>query len=290
MPRVDWAAQPKLETANWPEERRLNAPSAPMPSNICAPCCRPCRSCSAPADARQELGRVARLVGLQFHEETARDMDLPTDVERGDAAERPRLRALAVGGAARPGRGQSRRRRATAPDRAHARLARGARARARRSAKGLRCLERALARRRRGARPVPEGSDHPVARRARLVDRLAYRAEIARRQRMAVDRLAELGERHPARLEMLVAQHDIAARPPARRHRRRCARSVRGSTSNRCSSSAHRPRRRAPPPRAPRVPAPRDDPRPDRAGRPAGPIRRARSAAAARGRRGSGRL
>ncbi len=36
------------------------------------------------ADAQTELGRVARLVGLQFHEETARDMDLPTDVERGD--------------------------------------------------------------------------------------------------------------------------------------------------------------------------------------------------------------
>jgi hypothetical protein len=37
-----------------------------------------------PDDAQQELGRVARLVGLQFHEETAREMDLPTDVERGD--------------------------------------------------------------------------------------------------------------------------------------------------------------------------------------------------------------
>jgi hypothetical protein len=36
------------------------------------------------AEAQTELGRVARLVGLQFHEETARDMDLPTDVERGD--------------------------------------------------------------------------------------------------------------------------------------------------------------------------------------------------------------
>jgi hypothetical protein len=35
-------------------------------------------------DAQKELGRVARLVGLQFHEETARDMGLPTDVERGD--------------------------------------------------------------------------------------------------------------------------------------------------------------------------------------------------------------
>jgi hypothetical protein len=37
-----------------------------------------------PDDAQKELGRVARLVGLQFHEETAREMDLPTDVERGD--------------------------------------------------------------------------------------------------------------------------------------------------------------------------------------------------------------
>ena len=39
-----------------------------------------------PDGALAELGRVARLVGLQFHEETARDMDLPTDVERGDLA------------------------------------------------------------------------------------------------------------------------------------------------------------------------------------------------------------
>jgi hypothetical protein len=35
-------------------------------------------------DAQTEMGRVARLVGLQFHEETARDLDLPTDVETGD--------------------------------------------------------------------------------------------------------------------------------------------------------------------------------------------------------------
>ena len=45
--------------------------------NTCAPCCHP-------AEFGLRLGRVARLVGLQFHEETARDMDLPTDVERGD--------------------------------------------------------------------------------------------------------------------------------------------------------------------------------------------------------------
>ena len=61
-----------------------SAPSAPMRWNTSAPCCRPCRSCWDRPTRQVELGRVARLVGLQFHEETARDMDLPTDVERGD--------------------------------------------------------------------------------------------------------------------------------------------------------------------------------------------------------------
>ena len=50
-------------------------------------------------------------------------------------------------------------------------------------------------------------------------------------------RLAELGERQPARLEMLVAQHDVAAaRQAADKGRMRTKRP--GSTSNRCSSSA----------------------------------------------------
>ena len=83
MPRVDWAAQPKLETANWPEERRqrtyrsyaLEYLRTMLPT---------LQELLGPADAQAELGRVARLVGLQFHEETARDMGLPTDVERGD--------------------------------------------------------------------------------------------------------------------------------------------------------------------------------------------------------------
>ncbi|MBX9946213.1 MAG: hypothetical protein K2Y40_19215 [Reyranella sp.] len=83
MPRVDWATQPKLETASWPEERRqktfrsyaLEYVRTLLPT---------LQELLGPADARQELGRVARLVGLQFHEETARDLDLPTDLERGD--------------------------------------------------------------------------------------------------------------------------------------------------------------------------------------------------------------
>jgi hypothetical protein len=39
----------------------------------------------APA-ALEELGRVARLIGLQFHEETARCMDLPSNLSAGTPA------------------------------------------------------------------------------------------------------------------------------------------------------------------------------------------------------------
>jgi len=83
MPRIDWATQPELETASWPEERRqrtfrsyaLEYLRTMLPT---------LQELLAADGAQQELGRVARLVGLQFHEETARDVDLPTDVERGD--------------------------------------------------------------------------------------------------------------------------------------------------------------------------------------------------------------
>lgn len=83
MPRVDWARQPELETAKWPEERRqktfrsyaLEYLRTMLPT---------LQELLGPQDATKELGRVARLVGLQFHDETAREMGLPTDVERGD--------------------------------------------------------------------------------------------------------------------------------------------------------------------------------------------------------------
>src|SRR5690349_19499202 len=83
MPRVDWATQPRLETTNWPEERRLKTFRAYAVEYLrtMLPTLQELLGAEA---AQQELGRVARLVGLQFHEETARDMDLPTDVERGD--------------------------------------------------------------------------------------------------------------------------------------------------------------------------------------------------------------
>ncbi len=83
MPRVDWSAQPRLETASWPEERRLKTFRAYAVEYL-RTMLPTLQELLGPDDAQNELGRVARLMGLQFHEETARDMDLPTDLERGD--------------------------------------------------------------------------------------------------------------------------------------------------------------------------------------------------------------
>ena len=83
MPRIDWSAQPRLETASWPEERRLRTFRAYAVEYL-RTMLPTLQELLGPDGALIELGRVARLVGLQFHEETARDMDLPTDVERGD--------------------------------------------------------------------------------------------------------------------------------------------------------------------------------------------------------------
>ena len=83
MPRVDWANQPKLATENWPEERRQKTFRAYAVEYL-RTMLPTLQELLGADDAQKELGRVARLVGLQFHEETAREMGLPTDVERGD--------------------------------------------------------------------------------------------------------------------------------------------------------------------------------------------------------------
>jgi hypothetical protein len=83
MPRVDWSRQPRLETDTWPEERRQRTFRA-YALEYLRTMLPVLQEQLGAADARVELGRVARLVGLQFHDETARELDLPTDVERGD--------------------------------------------------------------------------------------------------------------------------------------------------------------------------------------------------------------
>jgi len=84
MPAIDWSKQPRLPTENWPQERLLRT-SRSYAVEYLRTMLPTLQELLGPADARLELGRVARLVGLQFHEETARDLGLPTDVERGDA-------------------------------------------------------------------------------------------------------------------------------------------------------------------------------------------------------------
>ena len=107
------------------------------------------------ADAQQELGRTARLVGLQFHEETARDMDLPTDVERGDR-QCARLRALADDDPAAQASTSSRedRRRMVIVTQ---RMAGAARELVLADPLGVRRLQRAVARRRLAHDRFPEG-------------------------------------------------------------------------------------------------------------------------------------
>lgn len=83
MPRVDWSRQPQLEAAYWPEERKQRTFRSYAVEYI-RTMLATLQELLGPEDARVELGRVARLAGLQFHEETARDLDLPTDLERGD--------------------------------------------------------------------------------------------------------------------------------------------------------------------------------------------------------------
>jgi hypothetical protein len=85
MPRVDWSTQPGLATESWPEERRLRTFRA-YAIEYLRTMLPTLQEQLGAGQALMEMGRVARLVGLQFHEETARDMDLPTDVERGDLA------------------------------------------------------------------------------------------------------------------------------------------------------------------------------------------------------------
>jgi hypothetical protein len=82
MPRIDPAAQPRLDTADWPEDRlRRTYRSYAMeyvrtlvPTLI---------DLLGAADAEIEIGRAARLIGMQFHDETAAALAL------GDAANAP---------------------------------------------------------------------------------------------------------------------------------------------------------------------------------------------------------
>lgn len=85
MPRFDAAAAPRLDSAQWPAERlqRAHRSYAMQYLRTLLPTL---QAVLGPADACAELGRTARLVGLQFHAELAALLGAPTNLSAGDVA------------------------------------------------------------------------------------------------------------------------------------------------------------------------------------------------------------
>ena len=70
MPRFDLSAAPKLEAATWPQER-LERTRRRYAMDYVRTMLAVLEDLLGPAGAKVELGRVAKLVGLQFYEEAA---------------------------------------------------------------------------------------------------------------------------------------------------------------------------------------------------------------------------
>jgi hypothetical protein len=85
MPRFDAAAAPVLDSAQWPVERlqRTHRAYAVEYIRTLLPTL---QEQLGVAQARAELGRVARLIGLQYQAELAEPLGLPTNVSAGDRA------------------------------------------------------------------------------------------------------------------------------------------------------------------------------------------------------------
>ena len=73
MPRFDASAAPRLAAASWPQER-LERTRRRYAMDYVRTMLAVLEDLLGPAEARAELGRVARLVGLQFHEDAARQL------------------------------------------------------------------------------------------------------------------------------------------------------------------------------------------------------------------------
>ncbi len=112
-PGVDWARRSlRLETANWPEERATQDPSAAYAVEEYLRTMLPTlQGLLGADDAQKELGRGSRVwSACSSTRRAAREMDLPTDVERGDLASARDfarwlaaiLRARGRGGSTRP--------------------------------------------------------------------------------------------------------------------------------------------------------------------------------------------
>lgn len=83
MPRFDPAAAPQLDSAQWPAERlqRTHRSYATAYLRTLIPTLQEALGETA---AREELGRVAHLIGLQYHAELARALDCPSNLSAGN--------------------------------------------------------------------------------------------------------------------------------------------------------------------------------------------------------------
>lgn len=73
MPRFDPSAAPRLDAAGWPQER-LERTRRRYAMDYVRTMLAVLEDLLGPAEARAELGRVARLVGLQFYEDAVREL------------------------------------------------------------------------------------------------------------------------------------------------------------------------------------------------------------------------
>lgn len=85
MPRFDAVAAPQLDAAQWPAERlqRAHRSYAMAYLRTLLPTL---QTVLGAAQAHAELGRVARLIGLQYHAELAAALGFPTNLGAGDRA------------------------------------------------------------------------------------------------------------------------------------------------------------------------------------------------------------
>lgn len=77
-PPLDPAAQPKLESADWPAARRLKVERA-YAAEYLRSLLPAMQELFGAAEAADLIGRTARLIGLQFHEEVARGLQMAGD-------------------------------------------------------------------------------------------------------------------------------------------------------------------------------------------------------------------
>jgi len=85
MPRFDAAAAPRLDAAQWPEERLLRTHRS-YAMEYLRTLLPTLQVVLGAADAVAELARVARLVGLQYHAELAATLGFGTNRSAGDRA------------------------------------------------------------------------------------------------------------------------------------------------------------------------------------------------------------